>query len=97
MWKCILLTSLPTVGVSDFTAGIQLAKRSLEVFVMATSKFCFHRTSFSFCSSFVERASIVVRDYGWNLAFDFDCSALCSCDAVYMDSVPSLCLMSLQG
>ncbi len=97
VWKCILLTSLPTVGVSDFTAGIQLAKRSLEVFVMATSKFCFHSTSSSFCSSFVERALIVVRDYGWSLAFDFDCSALCSCDAVYMDSVPLLCLMLLQG
>ncbi len=83
------------MGVSDFTAGILLAKRSLEVFVMATSKFYFHSTSFSFCSSFVEGASIVARDYGWNLAFD--CSALCSCDAVYMDSVPSLCLMLLQG
>ncbi len=41
VWKFILLTSLPTVGASGFIAGTQLAKRNLEVFVMAISKFLF--------------------------------------------------------
>ncbi len=36
--KCIPLTSLQTVVAFVFTAGTQLAKRSLEVFVMVTSK-----------------------------------------------------------
>ncbi len=41
VWKFILLTSLPTVGASGFIAGTLLAKRNLEVFVMAISKSLF--------------------------------------------------------
>jgi len=64
--KCIPLTSLQTVVAFVFTAGTQLAKRSLEVFVMVTSKSIPPIRSF-FCSPhFCERTSVVIRAHIWN-------------------------------
>ncbi len=88
--KCIPLTSLQTVVAFVFTAGTQLAKRSLEVFVMVTSKSIPLSEAFSAVLIFV-KASVVIRAHIWN--FFFDCSLLCCCDAAYMDSVPLSCLM----
>ncbi len=93
--KSILLTSLPTVDQSDFTAGTQLAKRNLEVFVMATSKV------FSWCNLFGLYLCLYMCS-SWemtqlcDLVWDWLYTSCYLCTA-FMDSVPLSCSMWLQG
>jgi hypothetical protein len=96
VWKCIPWTSLPTVGVSGFTVGTRPVKRSLEVYVMATSKLVpavepFKKILEPICGQGNHCCKSLYLELG------SDWFALCSFAAVYMDSVPSSCLMLQQG